>query len=53
MIIINFYISNNEKWIEYNLNDQIIKTFFETDDELKEFIKNNNLNLIYKECLNC
>jgi len=39
MIVINFYFSNNEKWIEYNLNDQTIKTFFETDDELKEFIK--------------
>lgn len=53
MTVINFYFSSDEKWIEYSLDNNITKVFFETANELREFIKENNLNLTYEGCFNC
>ena len=53
MIVINFYFSPDEKWIEYNLNGEVIKQYFFSDQDLRTFISNNNLGLTYQGCLNC
>jgi hypothetical protein len=53
MIVTNFYFSSNEKWIEFIKDGETIKEFFYTDEDVKTFIKDNNLNLTYKTCLDC
>ena len=53
MIVINFYFSQKEKWIEYSLDGQITKEYFLTAQELRDFIRINNLNLTYEGCYNC
>jgi hypothetical protein len=53
MIVINFYFSQNEKWIEYSLNGQIHKEYFQTAQDLRTFISENGLNLTYEGCFNC
>ena len=53
MKIHNFYFSNTEWWIEYIENNQIIKIIFNNENELKQFISDNNLPLVYKHCPNC
>jgi hypothetical protein len=53
MIVINFYFSDPEKWIEYNLNGQITKQYFQSAQELRDFIRDNNLKLTYQGCFNC
>jgi hypothetical protein len=53
MIVINFYFSNEEKWIEYSLNGQVEKKYFNTAEELRAFIRTNNLKLTYQGCFTC
>jgi hypothetical protein len=53
MIVINFYFIGTGGWIEYIQNGQIIKQTFDTSESLSNFIKDNNLPLIYKNCPNC
>lgn len=53
MIVINFYFTGTGGWIEYLQNGQIMKKTFDTAESLYNFIKNNNLPLIYSSCVNC
>lgn len=53
MIVVNFYFSPDEKWIEYSLNGETIKQYFITAQELRDFIRDNNLKLTYQGCFNC
>lgn len=53
MIVINFYFSEAEKWIEYSLNGEVIKQYFFSAQELRTFISNNGLMLTYEGCTNC
>jgi len=53
MIVINFYFSETEKWIEYSLDGKIARQYFLTADALRTFIRDNNLKLTYEGCFNC
>lgn len=53
MIVLNFYFSEQEKWIEYDLDGSIIRRDFNSEADLREFIEVNNLPLTYKGCVNC
>jgi hypothetical protein len=53
MIVINFYFSSEEKWIEYSLSGQITKQYFVTAEDLRTFIRDNNLKLTYEGCFTC
>ncbi len=53
MTVINFYFTGTGGWIEYSQNGQIIKQIFDTAESLHNFIKDNDLPLTYKGCINC
>lgn len=53
MIIIGFYFDNNGGWIDHSQNGIISRTTFNSGDEIKQFIKDNNLPLTYKGCIDC
>jgi hypothetical protein len=53
MIVLDFYFIGTGGWIEYSQNGQIIKQTFDTSESLSNFIKDNNLPLIYKGCVDC
>lgn len=53
MIILNFYFTRNGGWIEFDQNGEILTQHFNTSESLYNFIKNNNLPLTYKGCVNC
>ena len=53
MIVLNFYFTGNGGWIEYNQNGEIITQNFNTPESLYNFIKDNNLSLTYRGCVNC
>jgi hypothetical protein len=53
MIVLNFYFSEQEKWIEYELNGSVIREEFVSESELRNFIEVNNLPLTYKGCTDC
>lgn len=53
MTILNFYFTGTGGWIKYNQNGEIITQNFDAPESLHNFIKNNNLPLTYKGCINC
>jgi hypothetical protein len=53
MIIVNFYFSLDEKWIEHEIEGVVVREEFHSDEELRNFININNLPLTYKGCFNC
>jgi len=53
MIIIGFYFDNNGGWIEYSQDEITTRKDFNSGDEIKQFIIDNNLNLTYKGCIDC
>lgn len=50
MIVINFFSSDSEWWIEYIQNGNVNKVFFNSCLEYKNFILNNNLQLTTDFC---
>lgn len=53
MIVISFYFDDNGGWIEHSQGGIISKTIFNSGDEVRQFITDNNLTLTYKGCVNC
>jgi hypothetical protein len=53
MIILNFYFTENGGWIKYNQNGEVFTQNFDTAESLYNFIKDNDLPLTYKGCVNC
>jgi hypothetical protein len=53
MIVINFYFSNTEKWIEYEKEGIVEKKYFDSVQSLEYFIAENDLSLTYQGCVNC
>jgi hypothetical protein len=53
MIVLDFYFMATGGWIEYSLNGQVEKKYFDTAEELRTFIRENNLKLTYQGCINC
>jgi hypothetical protein len=50
MIVVNFFSSDKEWWIEYRENGNLNKIIFEDCSEYKNFIETNNLNIIVNFC---
>ena len=53
MIVLDFYFMATGGWIKYDQNGEIITQTFDTAQSLHLFIKDNNLPLTYKGCVNC
>ncbi len=53
MIVISFYFSNEEKWIEYEKEGIVEKKYFDSAQSLRDFISENGLPLTYQGCVNC